>query len=106
MRPSSHFDCSEEESRHETKWRAPKGNLLFNRFLHFGPPCGPPVEMTKMQFLITIGMTNRGRGIFQQSGVPDYFSAKPVAHKWAGFLPMWFWTAALAANSYPRWPRR
>ena len=52
----SHFERSEAESRHETKWRAPKGNLLFNRFLHYGPLCGPTVEMTKAQIMIRIGM--------------------------------------------------
>ena len=41
-----HFERSEAESR----------NLSFNRFLHFGPLRSPPVEMTKAQILITIGM--------------------------------------------------
>ena len=31
-------------------------NLLFNRFLHFGPLRGPPVEMTKAHILIIIGI--------------------------------------------------
>ena len=29
---------------------------VFNRFLHFGPLRGPPVEMTKAQIIITIGI--------------------------------------------------
>jgi hypothetical protein len=29
---------------------------VFNRFLHFGPLCGPPVGMTITQILITIGI--------------------------------------------------
>jgi hypothetical protein len=44
MRFLSHFERSEAESR----------NLFFNRFLHFGPLCGPPVEMTKAHILILI----------------------------------------------------
>jgi sulfur carrier protein ThiS len=47
MRFSSHFERSEAESR----------NLFFNRFLHFGPLCGPPVEITKAHILIIIGIT-------------------------------------------------
>ena len=50
----------EAESRHGTKWRAPKGNLILNRFLHFGPLRDPPVEMTKAQILITIGIISQG----------------------------------------------
>jgi hypothetical protein len=46
MRFSSHFERSEAESR----------NLFFNRFLHFGPLCGPPVEITKAHILIIIGI--------------------------------------------------
>jgi len=42
-----HFERSEAES----------SNLLFGRFLHFGPLRGPSVEMTKAQILITIGIT-------------------------------------------------
>jgi len=29
---------------------------VFNRFLHFRPLCGPTVEMTKAQIIITIGI--------------------------------------------------
>ncbi len=42
-----HFERSESESR----------NLFFNRFLHFGPLCGPTVEMTKAQIIIAIGIS-------------------------------------------------
>ena len=35
---------------------SPEGKSVFNRFLHFGPLCGPPVEMTKAQILIAIGI--------------------------------------------------
>jgi hypothetical protein len=34
-------------------------NLLLDRFLHYGPLCGPPVEMTKAQILITIGINHK-----------------------------------------------
>ena len=73
----SHFERSEAESR----------NLLLNRFLHFGPLRGPPVEMTKAQILITIGITGRtgpfrptqDRGFHGdftvQSGKPDMNNA-------------------------------
>jgi len=44
---------------------------FFNRFLHFGPLCGPMVEMTKAQIIITIGM----RGLYRSK--PDV-SAQPV----------------------------
>src|SRR4030042_1303400 len=30
--------------------------IFLNRFLHFGPLCGPSVEMTKAQIITTIGI--------------------------------------------------
>jgi hypothetical protein len=39
---------------------------FFNRFLHFGPLCGHPVEMTMAQNLITVGMIGR-KGIADSS---------------------------------------
>jgi hypothetical protein len=51
-----------------TKWSRdtkqsfePEGESDFNRFLRFGPLCGPPVEMTKAQILITIRTTKHGQ---------------------------------------------
>ena len=43
---------------------------VFNRFLHFRPLRGPPVEMTKAQILITIGI-----GILQETLGPDRLTA-------------------------------
>jgi len=67
MRLSSHFERSEAESR----------NLFFNRFLHFGPLRGPPVEMTKAHILIIIGISlflaeNRGLRL-QSEKKQDFF---------------------------------
>ena len=69
-----HFERSKAESR----------NLFFNRFLHFGPLCGPPVEMTSAQSLITNGCQmhiNEFQGIIsrkyeerdRERGVPATF---------------------------------
>ena len=44
-------DYSDHFERSEVEWRN-----LFIRFLHFGPLCGPTVEMTKTQIIITIGI--------------------------------------------------
>ena len=42
------------ETRNEVE--SPEGKSVFNRFLHFWPLRGPPVEMTKAQILTTIGI--------------------------------------------------
>ena len=35
---------------------SPEGKSVFYRFLHFGPLCGPPVEMTRAHILFIIGI--------------------------------------------------
>ena len=47
---------SAKRSRDTKRSGEPRREIFFNRFLDFGPLCGPTAEMTKAQIIITIGI--------------------------------------------------
>ena len=77
--PASRAQQSGVETRNEVE--SHEGKSVFNRFLHFGPLRGPPVEMTKAQILITIGIITKLGDIVRPPRYKDSGSSRRQAVK-------------------------